>query len=151
MRQVEKNMVINRRTVPHQSLQPDTSRHRLSSSALILTGSVNTGDHIADLLQKVGCNSQLIHNDQHAYDLLRRLDIDTIIVDIETQGLNGLSCLSWCKVHRPSITAYVICSGGNSRSMRIARDLGCRGYFYLRQGNALVETRYGMAREITLM
>jgi hypothetical protein len=79
------------------------------------------------------------------------VEVDSIVVDIDTLELNGLSFLVWCKLNRPSIAIYAICSGGNTKSMRVARNLGCKGYFYFGQGKALVETRYGMARDITLL
>lgn len=133
----------------HTLSQQVNGSRRFLTSSLILTGNVCIGYQIASLLHNVGWQTQVIHNDAHAYDLLRREKVDSVVVDIDTPGLNGLSYLCWCKFRRPSIAIYAICSGGNTISMQAARNLGCRGYFYLRQGKVLVDTRCGMARGLT--
>jgi CheY-like chemotaxis protein len=130
------------------SQQVNGSRRWLTSS-LILTGNVCIGHQVASLLHNVGWQTQVIHDDRQAYDLLYRENVDSVVVDIDTPGLHGLSCLCWCKFRRPSIAVYAICSGGNTLSMQAARNLGCRGYFYLRQHKILVDTRCGMARGLT--
>ncbi len=145
-------MSVTRRKIQQHTLSQQVNRsRRFLTSSLILTGNVCLGYQIASLLHNVGGQTHVIHNDAHAYDLLRREKVDSVVVDIDTPGLNGLSYLCWCKFRRPSIAIYAICSGGNTKSMQVARSLGCKGYFYLGQGKALVETRYGMARNITLL
>lgn len=98
----------------------------------------------------MGWQTHVIHHYSHAYDILNNNEqIDSVIVDIDSPGLNGLPCLFWCKVNRPMLTIYAICSGGNSKAMQIARNIGCKGYFYIKQGKILVDTRCGLARGLT--
>jgi len=116
---------------------------------LILTGNVIIGNQVASLLNAHSRQTQVIHSDVQAYNIILTGTVHAIVADIDDVSLGGLSVLALCKHHNPSITTYAICRDGNSKPMHLARSLSCAGYFYLKQGEIQqIDTGRGMAIQL---
>ncbi|MDQ6957577.1 MAG: DNA-binding response regulator [Mariprofundaceae bacterium] len=117
---------------------------------LILTGNAIIGNQIASLLNAHGRQAQVVCSDVQAYNMILQGIVGAVVADIDDVPVSGLSVLALCKHYNPSITSYAICRDGNSKPMRLARDLSCAGYFYLKQGEIQqIDTSRGMAVRFT--
>jgi len=116
---------------------------------VILTANAHIGNQVASLMQRSDRQTLVTCSDVHVYKMILHNSVHSVVADIDDLSLSGLSVLALCKHHSPPISIYAICQGGSTGPMRLARDINCAGYFFLKQSNTKhLDGSYGMVLEL---
>lgn len=115
------------------TLMRGTLRHK----CLIVAGDAGLGQQIASLLENCRWQTRVVGCDRQAYDRIQDEHFDTVIVDIDSNGLGGQDVLAFCYQRFPAIATYAIARHDDEHGKRLAREAGgCRGYFHLYEKTA---------------
>ncbi len=99
---------------------------------------------ISTMLEQHGWHCVII--DPHR-NFLRFLKLQPaiFIVDIDDPACRGVEMLRWFRKFNSIAYACVLCKGGNSPAMRLARDTGVDGFFYLNKSGTGLDFDRGIA------
>lgn len=99
---------------------------------------------ISTMLEQHGWNCMII---DPSHNLLRfiKLQPAIFIVDIDDPACRGIEMLRLFRKFNPISYACALCRGGNSPMMRLARDTGVDGFFYLNKSGSGLNYSLGIA------
>lgn len=125
---------------------------KASTRSLILIGNNNVGGQMASLLQGVGWQVDVVHNDLQAHDRILSERFDVVIADIDAVELGGLPILAFCHHRYPAVITYAIAQANDGYGKKMGRDAGgCQGFFYLTKGKMRIDLNHGMAAQLLRM
>lgn len=123
------------------SIAPDRFR------GLILTPRIIAGHQIAALLQRHGWHAVSLH-ERMCIKEIRATKPGILVVDIAEPDSHGLRLLQDCRKQHACGYVVAICLGGNTPGLRMARQLGVDGIFYLDRGGLALDRSIGLAASL---
>jgi len=115
-----------------------------SAQSLILSSRIIAAHQIATLLEEHGWPSVVEHDVRRIGQLIDRLRPQLLIADIDSPELAAVRLLADFRQRHPLAGTMAICAGGNSQGMRIVRNLGVDGFFYLQPHGKALDMQRGI-------
>lgn len=110
-------------------------------SMLVLSHNVIVGYQAARLLGARGWQATVMHDAGEAHDFIGSSKVQGIAVDIDSDGLDGLGFVRHSRQRHPSIICYTICRQIDDARITLLRELGCTGFFTLKEGMLEIDCR----------
>ena len=117
-------------------------------SGLILTRNIVPAYQIRSVLEFDAMAADIVLSDLDVYARLSRRSHDFLICDIDDADVQGIAVAEWFRFQSQGAPWYAICRYGNSRNMRLAREKGVRGYFFLNSAGVALDPHAGMAHAL---
>lgn len=99
---------------------------------------------ISTMLEQHGWNCVIIDPNRNFLRIMK-LQPAIFIVDIDDPACRGVEMLRWFRKFNSLAYACVLCKGGNSPAMRLARETGVDGFFYLNKSGTGLDFDLGVA------
>jgi len=116
-----------------------------ASSGLILTRNIVPAYQIRSVLEYDAMSAEIVLSDLDIYARLSRRSYDFLICDIDDADVQGIAVAEWFRFQSLGAPWYAICRYGNSRNMRLAREKGVDGYFFLNSAGLALDPHAGLA------
>ena len=117
-------------------------------SGLILTRNIVPAYQIRSVLELDAMTADIVLSDLDVYARLSRRSHNFLICDIDDADVQGIAVAEWFRFQSQGAPWYAICRYGNSRNMRLAREKGVRGYFFLNSAGVALDAHAGMAHAL---
>jgi DNA-binding response OmpR family regulator len=99
---------------------------------------------ISTMLEQHGWNCVIIDPNRNFLRILK-LQPAIFIVDIDDPSCRGVETLRWFRKSNSIAYAVALCKGGNSPAMRLVRETGVDGFFYLNKSGTGLDFDLGIA------
>ena len=119
-----------------------------ADSGLILTRNIVPACQIRSLIAHDAKAVDIVLSDLDAYASLNHRGFDFLICDIDDEHVQGIAVAEWFRYRFQGMPWYAICRHGNSRNMRLAREKGADGYFFLNSAGLALDPHTGMAHAL---
>jgi CheY-like chemotaxis protein len=119
-----------------------------ANSGLILTRNIVPACQIRSLIEGDAKAADLVLSDLDAYTCLNHQRYHFLICDIDDTDVQGMAVAEWFRDRFRGAPWYAICRHGNSRNMRLAREHGADGYFFLNNAGLALDPQTGMTRTL---
>jgi DNA-binding NarL/FixJ family response regulator len=118
------------------------------NSGLILTRNIVPGCQIRSLIEYDDKNADIVLSDLDAYTSMNQQNCHFLICDIDDVHVQGIAVAEWFRYRFQGAPWYAICRHGNSRNMRLAREKGADGYFFLTSSGLALDPHAGMTHTL---
>ncbi|HXH65225.1 MAG TPA: hypothetical protein VNH42_06950 [Mariprofundaceae bacterium] len=120
-----------------------------ANHGLILSRNIVPACQIRSLIECGGAtDADIVLSDLDAYTSMGLHACHFLICDIDDPHLQGIA-VAECFRHRfRDAPWYAICRHGNSRNMRLARERGADGYFFLNSSGLALDPHAGMTHDL---
>lgn len=119
-----------------------------AQSGLILTRNILPAYQIRSVLEGDDMGAEIVLSDLDVYARMSHRSYSFLICDIDDRDVQGIAVAEWFRFQSRGAPWYAICRYGNSRNMRLARDKGARGYFFLNSSGMALDPQAGMAHSL---
>lgn len=119
-----------------------------SQNGLILTRNIVPACQIRSILENEAMTAEIVLSDLDVYANISRQPCHFLICDIDDPDLQGIFVAEWFRYQSQGAPWYAICHYGNSRNMRLAREKGASGYFFLNGSGLALDAHSGMAHTL---
>lgn len=114
-----------------------------TKQALIVSQRTIASHQVAVLLHKHGWQTTIMNN-RPTLTLIEHLNPSLLVVDIDDAALHGITLLQYFRQSNPVAYAVAISAGGGSPAMKLTRQLGLDGFFYLNPFGMALDTNRGL-------
>ena len=111
---------------------------------IIISQHNTASQQISTLLEQHGWKCAMINPGRNFLRFMK-LQPAIFIVDIDDPACCGIEMLRWFRKFNSIAYACVLCEGGNSPAMRLARETGVDGFFYLNKSGTGLDFNLGVA------
>ncbi len=117
-------------------------------NGLILTRNIVPAYQIRSVLELDDMAADIVLSDLDVYARLSRRSCSFLICDIDDADVQGIAVAEWFRFQSQGAPWYAICRYGNSRNMRLAREKGVSGYFFLNSAGVALDPHAGIAHAL---
>jgi DNA-binding NarL/FixJ family response regulator len=117
---------------------------------VIISQHITARQQISSMLRQHGWNCVIINPNRNFLGF-QKLQPAIFIVDIDDPACRGIELLNWFRKLNSIAYACVLCKGGNSPAMRLAREVGVDGFFYLNNSATGLDLERGVASYFSKM
>jgi DNA-binding NarL/FixJ family response regulator len=111
---------------------------------VIISQHTTARQQISSMLEQHGWNCVII-DPNHNFLRIQKLQPAIFITDIDDPACRGIELLCWFRKFNPIAYTTALCKGGNSPAMRLARNYGVDGFFYLNKSGTGLDFECGVA------
>jgi DNA-binding NarL/FixJ family response regulator len=115
---------------------------------LILTRHILPAYQIRSVLEYDAMAADIVMSDLDVYARLSHRAYGFLICDIDDADVHGIAVAEWFRFQSRGAPWYAICRYGNSRNMRLAREKGASGYFFLNSAGMALDPHAGMTHAL---
>jgi hypothetical protein len=118
------------------------------NNGVILTRNIVPACQIRSLIERNAHTADIVLSDLDAYTCLDHYSSRFLICDIDDTEIQGMAVAEWFSRRFRGVSWYAICRHGNSRNMRLARERGADGYFFLNSAGLALDPHTGLTRDL---
>lgn len=116
-----------------------------AQNGLILTRKIMAACQIRSIIEIEATKADIALSNIEVYAAMSRHACQFLICDIEDIELQGMFVADWFRCQSRGAPWYAMCHYGNTHKMRLAREKGAHGYFFLNNSGLALDARSGMA------